>query len=383
MYALVPCLNEEPVIGETVRRLVADRRVTVVVVDDGSIDDTGDVARAAAAGAAGRLHVVRRELPDARRGKGEALNAGFAMVERLVEADGLAADQVLVCVMDADGRLSDRALDAVLPLFADPTVGGVQLSVHIRNRTMLIGRMQDVEMAGVSSVAQFGRMALGTVSLGGNGQFTRLTALRGLGPRPWTRCLTEDLDLTARLATAGWRLTSTTRAYVDQQGVESWRQLLRQRSRWAQGHMSCIAQLPRIWWAPQVSHLGAIELMLYLLLPWTQLLWSGLFLLAVAGHGLDALTGAALGLRLDELPMLAASLVGWYTLSFVPNWIGAYLYRLRRPGTGPLRALTSGHLLLLAALLGSLAIWRGFLGLVTGRNTWVKTTRVAEPAPAG
>ena len=41
VYYLIPCLNEELVIADTVRSLLADPRGLVVVVDDASDDRTG------------------------------------------------------------------------------------------------------------------------------------------------------------------------------------------------------------------------------------------------------------------------------------------------------------------------------------------------------
>ncbi|HEU5418632.1 MAG TPA: glycosyltransferase [Streptosporangiaceae bacterium] len=174
VYFIVPCMNEELVIGDTVRSLLADPRALVVVVDDASGDRTGELA---AAVDADRVMVVRRELPRAQLGKGPALNAGFARVLHDSGLRGIAASRITVGVMDADGRLSPGALDAVLPLFADQQVGGVQLPVQIRNRHSVLTVMQDLEFRGVCAAAQLGRIASGTVSLGGNGQFTRLAAL--------------------------------------------------------------------------------------------------------------------------------------------------------------------------------------------------------------
>ncbi|HMG65060.1 MAG TPA: glycosyltransferase, partial [Streptosporangiaceae bacterium] len=131
VYYLVPCLNEEPVIEETVRGLLTDSRARVIVIDDASDDRTGDLVRAISPD---RVSVVRRELPEARQGKGLALNAGFAYALHDAAERGIAAARITICVMDADGRLSPGALDEVLPLFADPRIGGVQLPVRIRNR---------------------------------------------------------------------------------------------------------------------------------------------------------------------------------------------------------------------------------------------------------
>jgi cellulose synthase/poly-beta-1,6-N-acetylglucosamine synthase-like glycosyltransferase len=147
VYFIVPCLNEARVIEESLRNLLADPRGIVVVVDDASDDRT---ARIAAGFDPARVVVVRRQLPDARLGKGPALNAGFARVLEDAAARRIAPSRVTVCVMDADGRLSDGAIDAVLPLFADERVGGVQLPVRIRRvRGSILTLLQDLEFWGV------------------------------------------------------------------------------------------------------------------------------------------------------------------------------------------------------------------------------------------
>lgn len=110
-YAVViPALNAEPTIGAIV---TAARRELerVIVVDDGSTDDTTGAARAAGAA------VLRHEL---NRGKGAALKTGFARAL----ADG--CDGVIT--LDADGQ----HLPAEIPKFmrerrsggADLIIGG-------------------------------------------------------------------------------------------------------------------------------------------------------------------------------------------------------------------------------------------------------------------
>lgn len=167
VYFLVPCLNEEQVIGHTVARLVGHPGAHVVVIDDGSGDATGDVA---AMVGGDDVTVLRRELPTARQGKGEALNAGLALVRAMVVEAELDPARVLVCVLDADGYLSDGAVGHVARCFEDPQVGGVQLAVRIRNRSdTYLARVQDFYFWAIAAVTQFGRVSTGTVSLGATG----------------------------------------------------------------------------------------------------------------------------------------------------------------------------------------------------------------------
>lgn len=375
VFFLIGCLNEELVIGSTLENLLSDPRARVVVVDDGSDDATGTIAAAADPV---RVTVVRREPPNARLGKGKALNDGLAHIRRAVAAEGLDPADVLICVMDADGELSEGCLDAVLPLFRDPEVGGAQLMVRIRNRATLLGLIQDMEFFGLTATVQVGRVATGTVSLGGNGQFARLTALDGLEGDPWSESLTEDLDLTISLLANGWKLTSTPHAHVSQQAVEQLRPLLRQRTRWYQGHMTCGRRLPELWRSPRLSHAGALEVTAYLGVPWLQVLpWSILFhiglwetYLTISQHGWDIFGRSA--------EARAIGLVLWGALVFAPCIVNGYLYSRRMRSYGIVRSLALAHLLLLSAYISYIACWRALYRIVRGRRGWEKTRRTQE-----
>jgi 1,2-diacylglycerol 3-beta-glucosyltransferase len=377
VYFIVPCLNEERVIEDSLRNLLADPRGIVVVVDDASDDRTG---RIAAGFDPDRVVLVRRQLPEARLGKGPALNAGFARVLEDAAVRGIAPSRITVCVMDADGRLSAGAVDAVLPLFADERVGGVQLPVRIRRvKGSMLTLLQDLEFWGVCAVAQLGRIGSGTVSLGGNGQFTRLSALLELGTHPWRARLTEDLDLALSLATAGWRLTSTPDAYVSQQGLTNLRALVNQRTRWYQGHMQAGRWLPRLWSSRRVAHLGMLELTLYLLVPWALVLpWSLIFnynLVLMALWVAGWVSEPGLG---GDTTQRILTVVIWYSVSCIPIWMAGYLYSRQRRKAGPFRALLLGHLLLLGNYITYVACWRGFFRLIVGANGWQKTNRHRE-----
>jgi hypothetical protein len=156
-YFMVACLNEEAGIASTVAGLRhPDGHARIIVIDDGSDDRTATLACEAGQG---QVILVRRELPDARKGKDAALNAGFARIVADVADQGLAPDKVIVCVMDADGQLSEGAMTEVLPVFEDPEIGGVQLAVRIRNRTTnFLLSFQDYQFWSQSALTQFGRM---------------------------------------------------------------------------------------------------------------------------------------------------------------------------------------------------------------------------------
>jgi glycosyltransferase involved in cell wall biosynthesis len=98
LFALIPAYEEGPRIASVVER--ARAHLPVVVVDDGSTDDTA--AQAEAAGAA-----VLRQVPNA--GKGAALRAGFRhALERGAPA---------VVTLDADGQHDPEEIPRFLAAF--------------------------------------------------------------------------------------------------------------------------------------------------------------------------------------------------------------------------------------------------------------------------
>ncbi len=293
-------------------------------------------------------------------------------------ARGLDPEDVIVAVMDADGRLSTGAVNAALSLFDDAEVGGVQLVVRIRDRRKLVAQFQDIEFWLISALSQFARSMSGTVSLGGNGQFTRLVALQQLDGDPWSQSLTEDLDLGLRLIARGWRVTTTTYGYVDQQAVDTYRRLLRQRTRWYQGHMSSMRRLPELWRSHNVSEVAILEVTSYLLVPWLVVLpWSILQqwilyeLLVGSGHGIFA-TG------LHGLPWQVTYGVLWYVLSFAPNLLIGFVYARRTRAVTLKRAFVLGHLMIAWNYIGYISVWRAVGRMLRGRNNWDKTSRSSE-----
>jgi 1,2-diacylglycerol 3-beta-glucosyltransferase len=376
VFFLIACLDEEGVIGGTVRAALDEHpSATVVVVDDASDDATSAVARDAAQG---RIILCRRDLPVARQGKGAALNVGYASILAEVRRRRLDPDRVLVVVMDADGRLSPGAVVGAIDEFADPAVGGVQLGVRIRNRDTLLGRLQDFEFWGIAALAQVARMRSSSVSLGGNGQFTRLSALLPLGARPWSDALTEDLDLAVSLLAAGWRLSSAPGAHVTQQGVERIGPLIRQRTRWYQGHITCARRIPELWRSNDLPGLGFAEVTAYLMAPLVLVLpWSLLFTWGVVEIVRFAVADPGGVLGQSTMLQRAGLILAWYLLSFAPMLLGAVAYH-RRSGAGLVRSLGLAHLAVLGSYITFIATWRAVGRLVVGRGGWVKTARHRE-----
>lgn len=384
--AVVPAHNEELVIEQTVRRLRQLRgdRFLALIMNDGSSDATSECARRAAVGD-DRVMVVDRAAEIAGQGKGEVLNHAYKLVSAMVlngdpRLCGGAAEDVVLCIVDADGWLEPHALAVVAPYYRDPRVAGVQLPVRIWNsREGFLELMQDMEFIGFSLFVQAGRDPFGSVGLGGNGQFVRLSALQTLGSKPWSNCLTEDLDIGLSLVEQGWRNRFCPRACVAQQALGDVPAFFRQRTRWIQGHYSCWQHLPALWRAPSVPLRTRIDLSLYLVMvAFILVLGAQLSLGLAAALGLYPPTVTFLGVIGDESLRRVVTLV----LSFGP--LAAFALTYQRfaahripwwgvPGVFGLFALY-GYFWAVPASIRALA------RIAAGRGSWVKTPRVAVTA---
>ena len=375
---LVPALDEEVTIADSVRRLLAVECAhrLVLVIDDGSTDRTGEIL----AGIADPdLVVLRRDPPEARLGKAAALNAAWRLLDaglREGRWGDWARDRIVAVVVDADGRLGLQSPRFVAGHLADPRVGGVQLRVRIYNRGHVLTWFQDVEFGNYGLLYQLGRSLAGTAGMGGNGQFNRLSALDDVvadaAEGPWRDSLTEDQDLGLRLIAAGWRGRQEIRAAVEQQGVSNLRRLLRQRTRWAQGNLQALTQLRTLARCDRPL-LARADLIGSLLMPFFQAVVAIDFALTMIFVAFDlggfgstpGLLGAALFYLLGIGGVLFGCLAwglerGWRGL--VPGWLVAHVY-----------------------VLYSFLIWpvlaRAALRQLFGRGSWAKTSREAISGP--
>ncbi len=283
---LVPALDEERTISDSVERLLAVEATnkTIIVIDDGSTDGTADIL---VRREDPDLDVLTRVAPDARAGKAAALNAAWRHLDTVLSAGrwaGWPRERVIVVVVDADGRLDAHAPAHVAAHFADPHVGGLQVLVRIYNRHNPLTWLQDVEFSVYGLLFQAGRASWGTAGMGGNGQFNRLAALDSVAEAasggPWRDRLTEDQDLGLRLIAASWRSVSDSRTSVNQQGVPSLRRLLRQRTRWAQGNLQAMTHIGASMRA-DLPWLVRADLIAYLLQPVIQSLVGVVFAISI------------------------------------------------------------------------------------------------------
>src|SRR5439155_18900035 len=226
------------------------------------------------------------------------------------------------------------------------------------------------------------RDRFGTVGLGGNGQFARLSVLAKLGDEPWSHCLVEDLELGLRLHLAGVRIRYASRAAVTQQGVVDPRRLLRQRARWAQGNLQCGHYLPQLVASRRISNSALLEMLHYLVAPW----FNAVGTVALLGLWVYACARLAAGVPTVFVPSVTdlwRGLAVWLSILILPGLLWSVLHRLQLRDERLWRCLLAGLAYPCFLLLGVLSTWRAIGRHLTGRSAWVKTERLSEEGTLG
>jgi len=220
---LIPAYNEAQVIASCVRAALATDypALEVVVLDDGSTDDTAFVAEEAGQGDP-RIRVLRDGV---NLGKAERLNRGFQL-----------ARSELVAICDADTHMHPLALRLLVArMLRSPLNVAVAGGPHVTNRVNLLTAMQTIEAASIIGLIRRTsalRGRVGTVA-GVLALFRREHVLEVGGFRG--QMATEDIDLTWRLLMAGWHTAYEPDALIGMQAPSRLSSLWAQRCRWARG----------------------------------------------------------------------------------------------------------------------------------------------------
>jgi len=244
---IVPAYNETSVISATIRSLLRQSfkgDIEIVVVDDGSPDNTFDVVQRDFGGER-RVSAYRKE----NGGKATALNYG---IERC-------RHDIVVC-LDADTHFTRKTLARLVAAMRDPRVSAVAGNAKVGNRTNLVTRFQAVEYVTSQNLERraFAMLNCITVVPGAVGAWRKADVIAAGGFSDET--LAEDQDLTMSLGRAGKRVVYAEDAIAYTEAPTTIKTLARQRFRWSFGTLQCAWKHRGMLLRPRYGALGMVAM---------------------------------------------------------------------------------------------------------------------------
>jgi len=358
---LIPARNEEIVIKktiETMTRLDYPRnKLEIIIIDDGSTDETAAVLKKAAANDS-RIKPVLLPRAEIGSGKSHALNTGIK-----------SASHPYIAVYDADNNPEPQALKHLIShLLADDKLAGVIGKFRTLNRrSNLLTRFINIETLSFQWILQAGRYhAFKVAILPGTNFIVRREVIEQCGG--WDEmAITEDAELSVRIYREGWQLKFVPTAVTWEQEPESLGVWIRQRTRWVRGNNYVIKKFTRD--ALKLSNRFLFMEFLYLFILYYLFLGA-----IVTSHLLFILCG---------LGVLSVTVPGPYTVV----WLSAFVLFLLEISLvlsyededNPLNILTTALMYLTYCQLWLVVVFRGFFLDITKKQMgiWDKTVRIS------
>ena len=244
---IVPAYNEEVNILKTIKQLLRSTypNFEVIVVDDGSKDNTLKVAQEAY-GASDQVVIVSKM----NGGKATAINTG---IEHSKGA-------FLFCI-DGDTNIKEDALTCmVAQMMESERIGAIAGNVRVGNKVNLLTNWQAIEY---TTSQNFERLAFDSINAvmvipGAIGLF-RKSAIDEVGPFV-SDTVAEDCDMTMRLLKAGYTITTCNDAIAMTEAPESLNNLMKQRRRWTFGILQCFWKNRKYLFGKKYKNMGWVVL---------------------------------------------------------------------------------------------------------------------------
>ena len=221
---VIAAFNEETVIVNTIRAVLANgyAPLEIIVVDDGSSDDTSGQVRA-------NFGDTVTLLAQPNGGKASALNLGIAV-----------ATAEIIIALDADTVFARDTIEKLVRHFTNPLVGAVAGNVKVGNRVNPLTHWQSIEYVTSQNLDRRAYATINSVTVvpGAVGAWRREAILQA--GRYTTDTMAEDMDLTWRIRRIGWRIETESSAMGYTEAPDSIRALFKQRFRWAFGTLQAL-----------------------------------------------------------------------------------------------------------------------------------------------
>jgi cellulose synthase/poly-beta-1,6-N-acetylglucosamine synthase-like glycosyltransferase len=308
---VVPAFNEEKVVCRTISSLLSSdyEKLEIIVVDDGSSDDTYRVATEAFPDDP-RVKILTKE----NGGKAAALNYGWRQ-----------AKGEIVIALDADTLFTSKTVSALAHRFADQRIGAVAGNAKVGNRLNLVTKWQALEYV---TSQNFDRRAFAslnciTVVPGSVGAWRR-SVLETTGGFS-SDTLAEDQDLTIQVRKLGYRIGYEEDAVGLTEAPDSLRTLAKQRFRWSFGTLQCMWKHKAALLNPKYGTLGFIAMpnvwIFQVLFPLISPLMDLVFVWTILSATMNYFEHQQ---EYARNPTNLNQVVFYYALFLAVDWIGAF-----------------------------------------------------------
>lgn len=242
---LIAAYNEGSNILSTLESLERQHypgKLTVIVINDGSTDNTATVVKS-----------VLPQYPwlklldlENNGGKSSALNHGL----KLVETD-------LTITVDGDSYLFKNALKHLVERYlSDPdNTVAVAGAVLVRNsRKNIVTKIQEWDyFHGIAAIKRIQSLYHGTLVAQGAFSLYKTTVLREIGG--WPHCVGEDIVLTWSILKRNYRVGFAEDACLFTNAPDTWVQFIRQRQRWSRGLVEAFKLNWKLLFKPRMTTL--------------------------------------------------------------------------------------------------------------------------------
>jgi len=323
---LIAAFNEGKVIAKTLRSVLGTDHageLEVVVVDDGSQDDTAAEVEHIADGDS-RVRLIQQT----NAGKSAALDRALAH-----------SRHGIVVFLDADTLFQRCTIPRLVEALAHPLVGAVSGHACVGNAHNFVTRCQSLEYLCGFNLDRRAYTAWNCVTVvPGAISAYRRSAIEAAGGFSHDT-LAEDTDMTLTLHRLGYRIAYAPDAIAWTEAPETWGALAKQRFRWAFGTMQCLWKHRDMTFNPRFRALGLFALpsvwffhiVLVAIVPFADavLVWSIVtgYATSLAGYlavflAMDLLL-AALACWLEREPLRRALLI--LPMRFAYRWLLAWV----------------------------------------------------------
>ena len=246
---LVPAWNEGAGLIGTLKSLMESsyKNLEVIIIDNASVDSTEKNVKALIVEhnktkIRGEKNIELIYVKESRQGKGYALNTGI----------DISTGEIIISI-DADCSVPSFTVQNFVNRFKDSKVMAVVGNVKIGNTQTLIGVVQYLEFL-FSFYFKKSDSVFGSIYIiGGAAGAFRRKIFKKLGGYSVSN-LTEDIELSFRIQTAGMKIVYAEDAVVYTEGASDFKGLIKQRLRWKRGRFETFFNNRHLFFSTDKKH---------------------------------------------------------------------------------------------------------------------------------